>query len=167
MRKWNIQWEATQQHSTSWGGGGVEYDLGVPMASFGGRRKLGEGTTFMFTSRSSVLNRVYTSPNGPAGVTLRGALLFRGIEPYGRHASKGRRRGVARNVKGTTVASIVLSRSRLDSSPKCSSRRTNLGDSCPVQDLGSRGSLILFSSATWTRRRTILQEGVRVWEKRV
>ena len=48
------------------------------------KTSFGEWLQSKFTSRSSVSNRVYTSPNGPAGVTLRGALLFRGFEPYGR-----------------------------------------------------------------------------------
>ena len=48
------------------------------------KTSFGEWLQPKFTSRSSVSNRVYTSPNGPAGVTLRGALLFRGFEPYGR-----------------------------------------------------------------------------------
>ena len=47
------------------------------------KSSFGEWLTSKFTSRSSVSNRVYTSPNGPAGVTLRGALLFREFEPYG------------------------------------------------------------------------------------
>ena len=49
------------------------------------KSSFGEWLSFKFTSRSSAFNRVYTSPNGMAGVQLRGALLFRGFEPYGRY----------------------------------------------------------------------------------
>ena len=40
------------------------------------KSSFGERPPSKFTSRLRVSNRVYTSPNGLAGVTLRGALLF-------------------------------------------------------------------------------------------
>ena len=50
---------------------------------------------------SSVFNRVYTSPNGAAGVTLRGDLLLRGFEPYGRFLRFAR-------LASASLATVVL-----------------------------------------------------------